>query len=178
MSVTRTFDLLERYQQKFLNKEDAFGAKQNGKWVKYSTKEYIEFAYQVSYGLLSLGIQKGDKIISITNNRPEWNFIDMGMALIGVVHVPLFTSLSTDEYEFIFEHSDAKLIFISDKILYNKIAPVVKKINKDEIIYSFDIIDDVKNWKEILNSGKESAVYYKEDVENLKNIKWSGSYPE
>ena len=169
MSVTRTFDLLERYQQKFLNKEDAFGAKQNGKWVKYSTKEYIEFAYQVSYGLLSLGIQKGDKIISITNNRPEWNFIDMGMALIGVVHVPLFTSLSTDEYEFIFEHSDAKLIFISDKILYNKIAPVVKKINKDEIIYSFDIIDDVKNWKEILNSGKESAVYYKEDVENLKN---------
>ncbi len=169
MNITRTFDLLDRYKQKFPEKEDAFGVKQNGKWIKYSTKEYVELAYQISYGLLSLGIQKGDKVVSITNNRPEWNFIDMGMAMIGVVHVPIFTSLSTDEYEFIFEHSDSKLIFVSDKIIYNKIAPVVKKVNKDDITYSFDIIDDVKNWKEILESGKESAVYYKEDVENLKN---------
>ena len=168
MSVTRTFDLLERYEQRFLSKEDAFGVKQNGKWVKYSSKEYIEIAHQISYGLLSLGMQKGDKIVTITNNRPEWNFVDMGMAMIGVVHVPVFTSLSSDEYEFILQHSDAKLIFVSDKTLYNKVAQAAKKINKNEIIYSFDTIDEVKNWNEILNLGKESTVYYKEEVEKLK----------
>ncbi len=168
MRVTRTFDLLERYEQRFLSKEDAFGVKQDGKWVKYSSKEYIEIAHQISYGLLSLGMQKGDKIITITNNRPEWNFVDMGMAMIGVVHVPVFTSLSSDEYEFILQHSDAKLIFVSDKALYNKVAQVAKKINKNEIIYSFDTIDKVKNWNEILNLGKESTVYYKEEVEKLK----------
>lgn len=168
MSVTRTFDLLERYEQKILSKEDAFGVKQDGKWVKYSSKEYIEIAHQISYGLLSLGMQKGDKIVTITNNRPEWNFVDMGMAMIGVVHVPVFTSLSSDEYEFILQHSDAKLIFVSDKTLYNKVAQAAKKINKNEIIYSFDTIDEVKNWNEILNLGKESTVYYKEEVEKLK----------
>ena len=168
MNVTRTFDLLERYEQKFLRKEDAFGVKQNGKWVKFSSKEYIEISHQLSYGLLSLGIQKGDKIVTISNNRPEWNFIDMGVAMIGAIHVPLFTSLSSDEYEYILQHSDAKLIFVSDKALYNIIAPVLKKISKNEFIYSFDTIDDVKNWKEILNKGKEGAVYYKEEVEKLK----------
>ncbi|MCD4833311.1 MAG: long-chain fatty acid--CoA ligase [Bacteroidales bacterium] len=168
MRVIRTFDLLERYEQKFLSKEDAFGVKQDGKWVKYSSKEYIEIAHQISYGLLSLGMQKGDKIVTITNNRPEWNFVDMGMAMIGIVHVPVFTSLSSDEYEFILQHSDAKLIFVSDKTLYNKVAQAAKKINKNEIIYSFDTIDEVKNWNEILNLGKESTVYYKEEVEKLK----------
>ena len=168
MRVTRTFDLLERYEQRFLSKEDAFGVKQDGKWVKYSSKEYIEIAHQISYGLLSLGIQKGDKIITITNNRPEWNFVDMGMAMIGIVHVPIFTSLSSDEYEFILQHSDAKLIFVSDKTLYEKVAQAAKKINKNEIIYSFDTIDKLKNWNEILNLGKESTVYYKEEVEKLK----------
>ena len=168
MRVTRTFDLLERYEQRFLSKEDAFGVKQNGKWVKYSSKEYIEIAHKISYGLLSLGMQKGDKIITITNNRPEWNFVDMGMAMIGVVHVPVFTSLSSDEYEFILQHSDAKLIFVSNKTLYNKVAQAAKKINKNEIIYSFDTINKLKNWNEILNLGKESTVYYKEEVEKLK----------
>jgi len=169
MMVSRTFDLLDRYEQNFLTKEDALGVKKNGKWIKYSTKEYIEIAYQISYGLLSLGIQKGDKIVTITKNRPEWNFVDMGMAMIGAVHVPIFTSLSSNEYEFILDHSDAKLIFVSDKALYTKIAPIVKKINKNENVYSFDVIEDIKNWKEILVQGKESAVYYKEELENLKN---------
>ena len=134
MNITRTFDLLERYRQKFPKKEDVFGAKQNGKWIKYSTNDYIEFAYQISYGLLSLGLQKGDKIVTISNNRPEWNFVDMGMAMVGVVHVPLFTSLGSSEYKFILEHSDSKLIFISDKSIYNKISPSIAKINKNEIV--------------------------------------------
>ena len=168
MNIKRIFDLLDRYEQLFKNKDDVFGAKQNGKWIEYSTKDYITFSHQISYGLLSLGFQKGDKIITITNNRPEWNFVDMGMAMIGVVHVPVFTSLSSVEYEFIFEHSDAKLIFVSDKTLYTKIIQAAKKTNIDNLIYSFDKVDQVKNWNEIINRGKESAVYYREEVEKLK----------
>ncbi len=169
MNIKRTFDLLERYQQKFPDKKDVFAAKQKGKWITYSTQEYIEFAYQVSYGLLSLGLQKGDKIVTISNNRPEWNFIDMGMAMIGVVHVPLFTSLSNNEYEYILDHSDSRLIFISDQSLYHKLASSITKTNKNEIVYSFDLVDDVKNWKEILNLGKVKASEYKYEVETIKN---------
>jgi len=88
MIVTRTFDLLNRYQENF-DKEDALVAKESGKWVKYTTRQYIDYAYAFSYGLLALGIKKGDKIVTVSNNRPEWNFVDMGMAMIGVVHVPV-----------------------------------------------------------------------------------------
>ncbi|MCK7534630.1 MAG: AMP-binding protein [Marinilabiliales bacterium] len=169
MSITRTFDLLARYEQLFLNKEDVLCAKQNGKWIKYSTNDYINIAHQVSYGLLALGFQKGDKIITITNNRPEWNFVDMGMAMIGVVHVPVFTSLSSDEYEYILEHSDSKMIFVSDKSLYLKISTAIQKTKKDILIYSFDAIDQVKNLNELLTLGKESEVYFKEEVNKIKD---------
>ncbi len=166
MKVTRVFDLLKRYELEFPSKEDAFGVKQEGKWIKYNSQQYIENAHQISYGLLSMGIKKGDKIATISNNRPEWNFVDMGIAMIGAVHVPLFTSLSTDEYEFILQHSDSKLIFVSDKALYNKIDKANSKIGNS--IFSFDRIDGVNNWMEIIEKGKESAIYYNDELEKIK----------
>jgi long-chain acyl-CoA synthetase len=93
MNLTRTFDVLERYREN-LPKDDALCFKQNGLWIKYSSQEYIEFAHNFCYGLYELGFRKGDKIVTVTNNRPEWNFIDAGMAMIGIVHVPVFTSLN------------------------------------------------------------------------------------
>ncbi len=166
MSVTRIFDLLQRYEQNYINKVDALGIKKNGVWLKYSSKEYIELAHFVSYGLMSLGIKKGDKIITISANRPEWNFVDMGILMIGAVHVPLFTSLSPSEYDFIIEHSDAKIIFVSNKTLYNN---VVQSSDKVESIFSFDNIESVKNWKEITDKGKEVASNYKEELEKIKS---------
>ncbi|RLD84216.1 MAG: long-chain fatty acid--CoA ligase [Bacteroidetes bacterium] len=168
MEITRTFDLLDRYQNHFI-KEDALVAKQNGKWKKYSTQEYIENSYFFSYGLLAKGFKKGDKIATISNNRPEWNFVDMGMSMIGVVHVPLYTSLSTNEYETILEHSDCRFVFISDSKLLKKIKPVIDKISTIEGIYTFDSIDNEKNWKEIVSFGKKSEIYYKEEVEKIKS---------
>lgn len=168
MIITRIFDILTRYEQQFLNKDDVLCVKQNGKWIKYSTQNYIKIAYQVSYGLLALGFKKGDKIITLSNNRPEWNFVDMGMAMIGVVHVPVFTSLSSDDYEYILEHSDSKMVFVSDKSLYLKLINVIIKTNKDILIYSFDFIDQVKNLNNLLELGQESEVYYKEEVQKIK----------
>ena len=76
MEVTRLFDLLPHYA-KYFPKEDAVCGKENGVWVRYSTKDYIEKVNYISYGLMQLGIKKGDRIASISNNRPEWNFLDM-----------------------------------------------------------------------------------------------------
>src|SRR4030042_4243169 len=124
MNIERTFDLLDRYKEHF-KKEDALCSKQNGVWVKYSSSDYIDCSYNFSYGLLDMGIIKGDKIITVSNNRPEGNFADMGMSMIGVIHVPVFTSLSTDEYEYIIKHSEAKLIIFSDTKLYKVLSPAI-----------------------------------------------------
>ncbi|MFC2126223.1 AMP-dependent synthetase/ligase [Bacteroidota bacterium] len=168
MEITRTFDLLERYRDHF-PKEDALAVKQNGKWVKYSTQQYIDYSYHFGLGLLAKGFIKGDKIASISNNRPEWNFIDMGMAMIGVVHVPIYTSLSTSEYESILKHSDARLVFVSDSKLLEKIKPVIDKIGNIEGIFTFDPIENEKNWLEIIALGQENEGDYKEELEKIKS---------
>ena len=149
-------------------KEDALVAKQNGQWTQYSTQQYIDYAYQFSYGLLAMGFEKGDKIATISNNRPEWNFIDMGMAMIGVVHVPLYTSLSTTEYESILRHSDSRLVFISDAKLLEKLKPVIDKVSTIESVYTFNPIKNEKRWLEIISLGQKSAVYFKEEHEKIK----------
>ncbi len=168
MNVERTFDLLDRYCQLF-KKEDALCAKENGEWVKYSSREYIDHSYNFSYGLLELGLKKGDKIITVTNNRPEWNFVDLGMAMIGIIHVPVFTSLGTADYQYIINHSEAKIILVSDKKLLKVVSPAIEASGQAVAVYSFDEIEGVKNWKEIIETGKVNGEKHKETVKSIKN---------
>jgi len=169
MVVEKTFDLLERFKNLFDQKEDALCAKQNGAWVKYSSRDYIDYSYNFSYGLLELGLQKGDKIITATNNRPEWNFVDMGMAMIGIIHVPVFTSLNTADYQYIISHSEAKLLMVSDQKLWKIISPAIAASDQSLLVYSFDEIEGVKNWKEIVESGKKNSEKHKLTVESIKS---------
>ena len=168
MNVERTFDLLDRYREHFI-KEDALCGKQNGIWVKFSSGDYIDYSYNFSYGLLDMGLKKGDKIITISNNRPEWNFADMGMSMIGVIHVPVFTSLNTSEYQYIISHSEAKIILVSDKKLYKVVVPAAAASGQPVQIYSFDEIEGVKNWKEIIETGKLSSQKHSQTVETIKS---------
>jgi long-chain acyl-CoA synthetase len=168
MEVTRNFDLLDRYRELFI-KGDALCAKQNGVWVKYSTGDYIEYSYNFSYGLLAIGLQKGDKIITVSNNRPEWNFADLGMAMIGVIHVPAFASLNSKEYEHIITHSGAKMIIVSDAKLIKVINPAAEKCGLSERIFSFDDISGTRNWKEIIETGKQNREKFSSEVEKIKN---------
>ncbi|MEI6454915.1 MAG: long-chain fatty acid--CoA ligase [bacterium] len=165
--VTRTFDILERYRNHF-DKEDVFVYKQEGKWKKFSTTDYINFSNWFSLGLLELGFRKGDKIASISTNQPEWNFIDIGMAQIGVIHVPVFPTIHRKEFEHIISHSEAKYLFISDKLLFQKFEPLAKSISSLAGIYSFNKIEGAKNWMEIIDAGKWKAESGLQRLEEIK----------
>ena len=97
--VKRNFDLLLRYEALYANKTDALGGKDNNGWYTYSTLDYINFTNKISLGLLSLGLKKGDKVATVTVNRPEWNFFDLAIAQIGAVHVPIYPTISIEDYE-------------------------------------------------------------------------------
>ncbi len=159
MQVSRIFDLLDRYKEKFPNKKDVFCGVEQGQWRKYSTEETIRYANLFSYGLLLKGVNVGDKIVTVSNNRPEWNFVDHGIMQIGAVHVPVYPTISEDEYIHILKHSEAKFVIVSDKILYDKIKPLVSQVENVEDIYTFDKIKGAKNWKEIVQSGEENEDY-------------------
>ncbi|MFO7722666.1 MAG: long-chain fatty acid--CoA ligase, partial [Bacteroidales bacterium] len=115
-----------------------------------------------------MGFRKGDKIASVSSNRPEWNFIDMGMSMAGVVHVPLYTSLTPEEYENILRHSEARMLIISDQILVKKLKPIAEKIENIEGVYTFDTIEGEKHWGEITALGATQPESVHKELEKIK----------
>ncbi len=167
MNLTRTFDLLDRYKELY-PMEDALAGKQDGKWIKYSTQDYINYSNWVSYGLLALGFKKGDKIATISNNRPEWNLVDMGLAQIGVTHVPIYPTISTEEYDYILKHSEVKAVVVSSKLIWNKISSVVESIDSIQSVYAFNDFEELPSWQVITEKGKQNEEKFKDEVLKIK----------
>ena len=172
MEILRTFDLLENLKN-FAPKEDILARRVRGKWIKYSIDDYIEYSHTVACALLALGLRPGAKIISICNNCPEWNFLDMGANLARMIHVPVYSTLSQDEYRYIFDHSDAELIVAgNDKILRN-IASVVKEVENSgegRTIKLATIDDSQENlcFKQLYELGREKKSEFLPVVEENK----------
>ncbi|MBP8066270.1 MAG: AMP-binding protein, partial [Flavobacterium sp.] len=156
-NVTRLFDF-PYYQLEKYNLSDALVTKQNGEWVKTSTKEYLDKANALSRGLLRIGIQKHDKIAVISsNNRTEWNITDIGALQTGAQTVPIYPTISAEDYEYILNHSESKYCFISDQEVFDKINSIKNRVPSLIEIYSYNDIPGCKNWKEILESGKDES---------------------
>jgi long-chain acyl-CoA synthetase len=153
--VQRLFDILQKQKDEF-PLADALAGKENGVWRKYSTKEFYSTAESVSYGLLSLGLKKDDKIAIISNNRPEWNILDMGALQVGVVDVPIYPTLSQSEFKFILNDCGAKLIFVSDETLFRKIAEIKNEVPSLKEIYTFDKVAGAKNFSEVVAAGENN----------------------
>lgn len=167
MKLLRTFDIVDQLMEKN-QRNDALAVKRNGKWEKFSTAQYREFANNFSYGLMELGLKKGDKLLTLSNNRPEWNFMDVGMAQIGVVHVPVYSNLGDEEYKHVINHSDARFIIVSSKEFYTKLSDIASEAPKIENIYSFDQIDGVSNWMEIISLGLANSGKLERKLQEIK----------
>ncbi len=111
MIYSRVFDLIY-HQRETQPLSDSLACKTDGVWKKYSTDEVIRIAGQVSKALLNLGLEPGDRVALIANNRPEWNFLDIGMMQIGVINVPVYPTISAREYSYIFQDAAVKYAFI------------------------------------------------------------------
>jgi len=155
--ITRLFDFAH-YQLEKYNLEKAFNTKYNGEWVATSTQEYVTKANAISRGLLKLGVKPGDKIAIISsNNRTEWNILDIGILQIGAINIPIYPTISKDDYEYIFNHAEVTHCFLSDKELYDKAIAIKDKVSTLKEIYSFEEIEGCKNWDEILELGKDES---------------------
>lgn len=166
MEVTRIFDLLSRYEKAFQPKDDVLAGKENGEWVRYDIKAYREMADSISQGLLELGIKKGDKIATISNNRPEWNFIDMGILQTGAIHVPIYPTISEEDYRYILNHAEVKLVFIAGMELLRKIEHILPEIKMLKKIYTFAKIDKYHHLNDLIESGKKSK--RKDDLDKIR----------
>jgi len=165
MNFTRLFDIAHSAAKDF-PKNDMFVTKYDGEWKKTSSSEFINLGNQFSRGLLKLGIKPGDKIAIITSNsRTEWAVADLGILQIGAVSVPVYPTISENDYEFIFNNAEVKFCIVSDRDLYQKVTLIKNKVPSLEGVFTFDKIEGAAHWNEILNLGEDDAT--QNEVEDI-----------
>ncbi len=165
MIFTRLFDIAH-FAANNLPNSDMFVTKYHGEWKKTSSAEFIGLSNQFSRGLIKLGIKPGDKIAIITSNtRTEWAVVDMGSLQIGVITVPVYPTIAPADYEFIFNNAEVKFCFVSDRDLYDKVAQIKDQVPSLQGVFSFDNIDSIPNWKEILDLGVDDST--QSEVEDI-----------
>ena len=154
----RVFDLLNAYQS--FQKEDLFNLKRNGEWKKYSAADTLENIQTLALGLLELKVKPGDKIAIISGNRPAWNFVDFAVQIIGGVTVPMYPTITIEDYDYIFRDAEVKYIFCENEELYLKVKEASKGNKQIKGVYTFDPVADVEMWTAVkeLGEGKDAAV--------------------
>jgi long-chain acyl-CoA synthetase len=168
MPITRLFDIITHYRENWPDAEKVVSGKDNGVWVSYSINDLIEKSDDISYGLLALGIEKGDKIASITFNRPEWNFIDTGIQQVGAIHIPIYPSISDSDYKYILQHAEVKYIFVAGEELYKRIMHIIPDVPSLKAIYTFKNLHGFEHFNELIELGSKNR-----NIEKLKAIKAS-----
>lgn len=167
MEITRLFDF-PYYQLEKFNLSDALNVKKDGKWVATSTQKYIDKANALSRGLMRLGVKPNDKIAIISmTNRTEWNICDIGILQIGAQNVPIYPTISEDDYAYVLNHSESKYCFVSCSEVRGKVEAIRDKVPSLLEVYSFDELSDCKNWNEVLDLGADTS--NQGELDALKN---------
>ena len=160
MKPTRLFDLIP-HQIATYDKEIALSKKENGVWKSFSSREIKKITDNLSLAFLKTGVKGGEKIAIISNNCPEWNFVDLALQQIGAISVPMYPTITSADYEYIFEHAEVKIIFVGDSVIYEK----AKEASGDRLIYSFEKLEGAVFWEDFL------AIGVNEDILDLENAK-------
>jgi long-chain acyl-CoA synthetase len=165
MDVRRSFDILANQLEKF-PKPDALAGKINGQYVPLNSQQVQDQVNLVSLGLLRLGLKRSDKVAIISMNRPEWLLADFGIAQIGATSVPMYPSITVEDYKYIFTDADVKAVFVADAKLYEKVREATAGLSlPPENIFSFDKVDGARHFDELLALGKQGNAA---DLEPLK----------
>ena len=161
----RLFDCIE-YQLENFPKEDMLVAKENGIWKKYSTEQVRNLTDALSAGLMQLGVsgndmttEGADKIGIISNNRPEWMMVDMAVQQIGAILIPIYPTTSLVEIEFILRDAEVKYMFVGNEELLQKINSVRDAVPSLKGVFTFDKIENTRNWEEIHSLVTDENLY-------------------
>lgn len=165
MELKRVFDILDKLKT-YAPKSDLLNAKENKQWVHYSLNDLVNNANYVSAALLALGLNQNDNVAIMAGNMPQWNFVDYGCQQVNMPSAPIFPTISNNDLEFILNHSEAKIIFISEKSTYQKLVQLEKNLKHLKYVFSFNYIDGVKPFSEFIELGRKNF-----DAEKLNAIK-------
>lgn len=155
---TRLFDCIATQMLKGPGSTMLAG-KEDETWLEYKTQEVADTVNQLSSGLLQMGFNNKDntaegrdKVAVISKNRPEWVILDLAVQQIGAVLTPVYPTIGDAELEYILNDAKVEIIFVNDQLLYNKVSDLKTKLPLLKYIFSFENLDGVGFWKDILKS--------------------------
>lgn len=151
--ATRVFDLAQ-LQYDIAPNFPMFSFKKDNEWVKISNTEFIEQVNKTSKGLVALGVQPGEKVALISENRVEWNILDFAIQQIGAVVVAIYPNISTSDYSYIFNHAEIKNCIVSSKKLYTKILAIQDDCPQLNSIFSLDKEEGLNHWQDFVAEGQ------------------------
>lgn len=162
MDFLRLFDIpqyqLEKYPQK-----TALAYRRKGVWSKYSTEKIIEHIDQFSAGLLRFGLQKGDTAAIMAHaGSPLWNIADLAFQQIGVIVVPIHSTIQPDELDFIFKDAGVKCCVVSNAEMLEKVR---SGMGEELPVFSFEKLEGTTYTKEFLVEPNEDE---KAKIEKIK----------
>ncbi len=165
-TVTRLFEFPYHQLEKY-DLQRSLVTKYGREWVATSTREYVDKANAISRALLRLGVAAGDKIALISHsNRTEWNIMDIGILQVGAQSVPIYPTISEEDYAYVLNHSGASMCLVSGQEILEKVLTIQKEVPLLKAIYSFDKLNTCKHWEELLELGKDES--NQEEVEKRK----------
>ena len=166
MEIKRVFDILDNLKITSV-KADILSAKENKKWVNYSVTDFVTNANYVAAALLQLGLHQGDNVAIMASNMPQWNFVDYGSQQVAMPSVPIYPTVSSNDLNYILNHSQAKIIFISEKSTYQKLIAMEGQLSHLKYVFSFYPIEGVKSFSEFIELGKQNLELGR--IEQVKN---------
>jgi long-chain acyl-CoA synthetase len=135
------------------------GAKINGRWETLSCNEVWEQAKTFAEGLLGLSISntileagQQEKIALVSPNRPEWVITDLAVQQTGAILTPLYPTISTEEFAFILNQAEVRIIIFADKEMYDRFQPVFTQVPCLKHILTFEEIEGAIHWKSLQTS--------------------------
>lgn len=144
--------------KKYPEQDTALAKKENGEWRRYSIQEYVNTTNIISFALIKIGIKKNDKVAIISSNRPEWNILDMAIQKVGAITVPIYPTISKDDYKIIINNCEAKLAIIEGLSVLSKIEEIRPEIPSIEHIYTFvKRSEQYPIWDDLISLGKENV---------------------
>ena len=156
MEEKRLFDILKLYTEKYPQQDAALAKRENGNWRTYSIQEYVKNTNDLSYAFIKLGIEKNDKIGIICSNSPEWNMLDMAIMQVGAITVPIYPTISKEDYQYIINDCKVKLIVLEGQSILQKIESIKSEAPSLKDIYALKTKCDYPSFEELLKLGKEN----------------------
>lgn len=167
---TRLFDLLE-WRKQLHPERPVFKFKENGEWKDHYIDEYIEKSDLISYALLHLGVKKGENIGLISAGRPEWNYVDFGVQQTGAVLLPIYPTISEEDYQYILNDAQVRLLVVETPALYKKISNIREQLPHLENLCTIVPMEGVKSMDDIYEIGRRYRDEHEGAVKQLQDIK-------